>query len=70
MLQALLIGGAAAALGIGVWIGVGAPGWPGSPERRRRHTEKRPLNPVAWGKSASRDRLTVKRPEDRRPRLR
>lgn len=66
----LLIGGAVAALGIGAWIGAGAPGWPSEPQHRRRHAEKRPLNPVAWGKSTSRERLTVRSPEERRRRLR
>lgn len=70
MLAAILIGGAVAALGIGVWIGLGAPGWPQPPERNRRHTEKRPLNPVAWGKAAGRERLRARSPEERRPRLR
>jgi hypothetical protein len=66
----LLIAAAIAAVGIGIWIGIGAPGWPYQPDDRRRHTERRPLNPAAWGKSASRERQRVKRPEDRRPRLR
>jgi hypothetical protein len=70
MLAAVLIGGAVAALVVGVWIGLGAPGWPRAPERNRRHTEKRPLNPVAWGRTAGRERLRPRTPEERRPRLR
>lgn len=66
----LLIGGAVAALGLGVWIGVGAPGWPHKPGPGRRHTEKRPLNPIAWGRTSNRERLRVRTPEERRPKLR
>jgi hypothetical protein len=36
------------ALGVGVWIGLGAPGWPRKPMQRRRKLEKRPINPIAW----------------------
>jgi hypothetical protein len=46
---------AALALGVGIWIGLGAPGWPHRellPGSRRR-LEKRPLNPIAWGRSGS-----------------
>lgn len=39
------------ALGIGIWIGVGAPGWPHKPQYTRRHTSKRGLNPIAWGRT-------------------
>lgn len=70
MLGMLLVGGAAAALGIGVWIGVGAPGWPVPPQQPRRHTERRPLNPIAWGKGGGRERLRARSPDDRRRRLR
>jgi hypothetical protein len=65
-----IIGGAAAAFGIGIWIGIGAPGWPHPPESNRRHTEKRPINPIAWGRTSSRERLRPRSPEERRPRLR
>jgi hypothetical protein len=65
-----IIGGAAAAFGIGIWIGIGAPGWPYKPESGRRHTEKRPINPVAWGRTLDRERLRPRSPEERRPRLR
>ena len=54
----------------GVWIGVGAPGWPYKPEGGRRHTEKRPINPVAWGKTPGRERLKPRTPGERRIRLR
>lgn len=70
MLATLLVVGAVLALAVGVYIGLGAPGWPTEPERERRHTERRPLNPVAWGKTSGRDRLRVRSPEERRPRLR
>ncbi len=46
----LMILGAILVLALGIWIGVGAPGWPHKPIYRRRHTEKRPLNPIAWGR--------------------
>ena len=70
MTELLLIGGAVLALAIGVWIGLGAPGWPYHQDGPRRHTEKRNLNPIAWGRTPSRERLRVKRPEERRPKLR
>lgn len=70
MLTTVLVLGAVAALGLGIWIGMGAPGWPTPPGRHRRHTEKRPLNPVAWGKGSGRERLRARSPEERRPRLR
>lgn len=45
-------------LAIGIWIGLGAPGWPHKPEggdvRRRR--EKRPINPVSWANTRRRTR--------------
>jgi hypothetical protein len=70
MTAALLVGGAVLALVIGIWIGMGAPGWPYHKDGPRRHTEQRPLNPIAWGKGTGRERLRVKRPEERRPKLR
>lgn len=66
----LLIGGAVAALGLGVWIGVGAPGWPQEPSRGRRHTEPRPLNPIAWGRTSNRERLRARSADERKRRLR
>ena len=66
----LLIGGAVLALGVGIWIGLGAPGWPVPPEPRSTRLKQRNINPVAWGRSTSRERLSPRRPEDRRPRLR
>jgi hypothetical protein len=66
----LLIVGAVLALGLGIWIGLGAPGWPYAPEPRGRRLEKRNINPVAWGRSTSRERLSPRRPDERRPRLR
>ncbi len=41
---------------VGLWIGVGAPGWPTKPEERRRHTKPRSVNPIAWGRTSSRER--------------
>ena len=70
MLGTLLVLGAVLALGIGVYIGLGAPGWPSEPDGQRKHTERRPLNPIAWGRTSNRDRLRVRTPEERRPRLR
>lgn len=45
--------GAVAALALGIWIGIGAPGWPHEeekPGRRRTRLDKRPVNPIQWGK--------------------
>jgi hypothetical protein len=39
------------ALGLGIWIGVGAPGWNHRPQYTRRHTAKRGLNPIGWGRT-------------------
>jgi hypothetical protein len=66
----LLIAGAVLALALGIWIGLGAPGWPIPPEGRSRRLEKRNINPVAWGRGARRDRLSPRRRDDRRERLR
>lgn len=66
----LLIGGAVIALGVGIWIGLGAPGWPYQPEARAHRLQQRSINPVAWGRSTGRERLSPRRREDRRPRLR
>ncbi len=46
----LMVLGAVLVLALGIWIGIGAPGWPHQPTYRRRHTDKRPLNPVQWGR--------------------
>ncbi len=48
-----MIAGAVLVLILGIWIGIGAPGWPHKPVYRRRHTQKRPLNPVQWGRQSS-----------------
>ena len=50
---------------IGIYIGIGAPGWPTKPEGRR-HTQKRSLNPIAWGKTPGRQRQRPKSADDRR----
>jgi hypothetical protein len=43
------------ALGTGIWLGLGAPGWPhkDSPMGTRRRLEKRPINPIAWTRRES-----------------
>lgn len=38
-------------LGVGVWLGLGAPGWPHPPSSPRRRLQKRSLNPVQWRRS-------------------
>lgn len=56
---------------VGIWIGVGAPGWPWKGEGRRRHTEKRSLNPIAWGRTPGRERRRPRSAdEQKRVRLR
>lgn len=55
---------------LGLWIGLGAPGWPYKPEGGRQHLQKRAINPVAWGRTPKRDRLTPRTPGDRKLRLR
>ncbi len=55
---------------IGLWIGVGAPGWPHNEDNDRRHTQRRPLNPIAWGRTPGRDRQRPRLPGERRFRLR
>ena len=54
---------------IGIWIGVGAPGWPHKSEAGRRHTEKRHINPIAWGRTPGRERQRPRSPGERRIRL-
>ena len=61
---------AIAVFGIGLWIGVGAPGWPHKPQSQRRHRQHRPINPIAWGRTPRRERLRPKAPGERRVRLR
>lgn len=65
MTTGLLIGGCILALAVGVWVGLGAPGWPWQPEGRSSKLERRPINPIAWGRTGKRDRLKVRTPEDR-----
>lgn len=51
------------ALALGIWIGLGAPGWPQKPPPaggKRRRLEKRSINPVQWGRSGA-DRRTRRR---------
>jgi hypothetical protein len=55
----MMIAGAVLALATGLWIGFGAPGWPQPEHPRTRRLEKRPLNPIAWGRSSQ------QRPESR-----
>jgi hypothetical protein len=55
---------------LGVWIGIGAPGWPHKPEGRRRHTQQRSLNPIAWGRTPGRERQKPRSASERRVRLR
>lgn len=62
--------GAVVALALGVWIGIGAPGWPHKPTSERRHTSHRHLNPIAWGRTSNRERQRPRDPDDRRPNLR
>ena len=67
----LLILGAILALVIGIWVGVGAPGWPHKPKYHRDHTSQRSINPIAWGRTSTRERQRTRSPEERRrPRLR
>jgi hypothetical protein len=61
---------AIAVFAVGLWIGVGAPGWPFNAEGGRRHTEKRHLNPIAWGRTPGRERQRPRAPGDRKIRLR
>lgn len=55
---------------IGVWIGVGAPGWPHKPQENRRHREPRSLNPIAWGRTPGRERQRPRAMGERRIRFR
>ena len=65
-----LVVGAIAVFGIGLWIGVGAPGWPHKPEGGRRHREHRSINPIAWGRTPGRERQRPRSSDERRIRLR
>lgn len=47
------------ALAVGVWIGIGAPGWPHQPRYHRNHDEQRGINPIQIGRSSSKE---IKRP--------
>jgi len=55
---------------IGLWIGVGAPGWPHKDDGRRRHTKLRTINPIAWGRTSGRERQKPKTVGQRRINLR
>jgi hypothetical protein len=70
MIGTLMIAGALVAFCIGIWIGLGAPGWPVPPEARSRRLEKRNINPIAWGRASARERPSARRRGDRGPRLR
>jgi hypothetical protein len=56
MMVFTLLAGAVIALGVGIWIGVGAPGWKHKPTYHRRHDSTRGLNPIARGRSTSHER--------------
>ena len=62
--------GAIAVFVVGLWIGVGAPGWPTKPDEGRRHVQRRPINPIAWGRTPGRDRQRPKSTGERRIQLR
>jgi|GEM_PF-2320999 len=66
----LWIAAAVLALALGIWIGIGAPGWPHKPSHERRHTSQRNLNPIAWGRTSNRSRQQVRDLDERKPRLR
>jgi hypothetical protein len=55
---------------LGLWIGVGAPGWPWKIEGGRRHRHRRSINPVAWGRTPGRERQKPRSASERRVRLR
>jgi hypothetical protein len=55
---------------IGLWIGAGAPGWPYQGDGKRRHTTHRNVNPIAWGRTSSRERQRPKSAGERRINLR
>jgi hypothetical protein len=62
----LAITGALIALAVGIWLGLGAPGWPhkeAKPGSTRRRLEKRNINPIAWTR-----RDSSRRNRDRRRR--
>ena len=53
--------------GLGVYIGVGAPGWPWKSEGSGRlHTQKRSINPIGWGRTPGRQRQRPKEMGDRK----
>ncbi|HEX6923887.1 MAG TPA: hypothetical protein VF167_00550 [Longimicrobiaceae bacterium] len=66
----LIIAGGVLAFGLGIYIGLGAPGWPVPPEARPRRLEKRALNPLARGRITGRERLSPRHFDEgrRRPR--
>lgn len=66
----LIIVGSALALGLGIYVGLGAPGWPVPPEARSRRLEKRALNPFAWGRTTRRERLSSRQFHEERRRRR
>ncbi len=65
MIYILAAAGAILALAVGIWIGIGAPGWPVPPTYERGRLEKREINPIAWGRSSNRQRLGRRGREDR-----
>jgi hypothetical protein len=61
---------AIAVFALGLWIGVGAPGWPVKAEGGRRRLEKRPINPIAWGRTPGRERQKPRSAGERKIKLR
>jgi hypothetical protein len=59
----IMITFAVMALGTGIWVGLGAPGWPHKqpPSGSRRRLETRPINPIQWGRSGSTRRTRRRR---------
>lgn len=70
MVETMMVAGAVLAFAIGIYIGLGAPGWPVKPEARANRLEKRSINPIAWGRTGHRERMSPRSRDDRRQRLR
>lgn len=67
----MMIVGAIVALVGGLWVGMGAPGWPHKPKYYREHTQTRSINPIAWGRTSSRERQRPRSADERRrPKIR
>ncbi|HET7275442.1 MAG TPA: hypothetical protein VFI91_09795 [Longimicrobiaceae bacterium] len=62
------VGGAVLVFALGIWIGMGAPGWPHKPTSEPGRLKTKDINPIAWGRGTARERQRPRSRDSRRRR--